>query len=287
MQVFETKASARDFVWQQRCHGRSVGLVPTMGALHAGHLRLVDAARRQCDVVAATIFVNPTQFGPAEDFDRYPRTLDADLEALRSAGANAVFVPTSEAMYGERFACHIDPPAVAQPLEGRFRPEHFRGVVTIVAKLFNILPATHAFFGQKDFQQVRVIESMVQELDFGIEVHVVPTVREADGLALSSRNRYLSAPQRRAALGLSRALHRAQQEHAAGQRDRVRLEATLRRVLEDDGVASIDYAAVADPQTLAQPDRVAEDAVALIAAHVGLTRLIDNHPLDQPFPSCS
>ncbi len=279
MEVFHHKSAARQWVWQQRCQQRSVGLVPTMGALHAGHLSLARRAVQRCDATSATIFVNPTQFGPGEDLDRYPRTLEQDLQMLREAGVDAVFVPADGEMYAADFSTYVEPPEVAGCLEGQRRPEHFRGVTTVVTKLFHILPCTHAFFGHKDYQQACVLQHMNRDLDFGIEIEVCPTVREADGLALSSRNRYLSQSERVQALGLYRALTVATQAYQAGQRDTKDLEQAMRAELGRAGIENIDYAVVVNSQTLQSAPQADEQAIALIAARVGTTRLIDNQRL--------
>jgi pantoate--beta-alanine ligase len=259
--------------------GQRISLVPTMGALHAGHLSLVEIARKRSDIVIATIFVNPTQFGPQEDFTRYPRTLDADLDALSSAGCGIALVPDAAAMYPSGFSTYVEPPAVSQPLEGVCRPGHFRGVATIVLKLFNIIPAHVACFGQKDYQQLQVIRRMALDLNLPIEIVACPTVREPDGLAMSSRNRYLSPTEREQALSLSRALGRAGELAAAGERDAMKIVAEMRRILADAKIDRIDYIAIADPDTLAEKSHLDGPAIALIAAHVGTTRLIDNQLL--------
>jgi pantoate--beta-alanine ligase len=259
-----------------RSAGKRIGLVPTMGALHEGHLSLVHAARQSSDIVVATIFVNPTQFGPHEDFDKYPRTLDADLQALSAAGCDWVFVPDREEMYPPGATTMIEPPAVASPLEGVFRPGHFRGVATIVLKLFNLIPASAAFFGLKDYQQCVVIGRMIRDLNIPIMNVVCHTVREPDGLALSSRNRYLSPAERQQALALSRALAEVQGMVRARERDAAKLRSAMRNILAAAGIERIDYATVADRETLAELDQIDRPAVALIACHVGTTRLIDN-----------
>jgi pantoate--beta-alanine ligase len=259
--------------------GRRLALVPTMGALHEGHLSLVRAARGRADVVVATIFVNPAQFGPSEDFSRYPRTLEADLRALADAGCDWVLVPQHEDMYPPGFSTYVEPPDVATPLEGIFRPGHFRGVATVVLKLFQIAPADIAVFGQKDYQQALVIRRMVEDLNLPIEIVTSPTVRETDGLALSSRNRYLSAAERKQALAISRALAEADRLHGAGERRAATIEAAMRKILAAARIEKIDYAAVADAQTLAELTEINRPAVALIACHVGTTRLIDNRVL--------
>ncbi len=259
-----------------RSAGSRVGLVPTMGALHEGHLSLVRAAREKSDVVVATIFVNPTQFGPNEDFGKYPRTLDADLQALSDTGCDWVFVPEREEMYPPGATTMVEPPAVSQPLEGVCRPGHFRGVATIVLKLFHLIPATAAFFGQKDFQQVCVIQGMVRDLNVPIEIVVCPTIREADGLAMSSRNRYLSPAERQQAVALSRALSEAERLVKGGERDAAKVRAAMRNILSSAGIERVDYVTVANPDTLAEINQISGAAVALIACFVGSTRLIDN-----------
>jgi len=250
-----------------------------MGALHEGHLSLVRAARQRADIVVTTIFVNPTQFGPQEDLSRYPRTLDNDLKLLSAEGCHFVFLPTASDMYPAGFSTYVDPPAVAEPLEGKCRPGHFRGVATIVLKLFNLIPADFACFGQKDFQQLSVIRHMVQDLALPIEIVACPIVRESDGLAMSSRNRYLSPAERAQALAISRALDRAAQLVASGERDASAVVSRMRQELTAAGITQIDYVAIADPETLAEKHVLDGPSVALIAAFVGKTRLIDNRVL--------
>ena len=262
--------------------GRSVGLVPTMGALHEGHLSLVGRAKSECDVVLATIFVNPTQFAPHEDFSKYPRTLESDLAALAAANCDLVFVPSREEMYPPDASAFIEPPAVAQPLEGVFRPGHFRAVATVVLKLFNIIPADRAYFGQKDFQQALVIQRLVADLNVPVQVVVCPIVREPDGLAMSSRNRYLSSSERQQGLALSRALNAIREKVRLGERDAALLKGEMQETLEAAGIERVDYATIADPQTLAEVMRIERPAVALIAAFIGATRLIDNCMLTPP-----
>lgn len=254
-----------------------------MGALHEGHVSLVQASNETCDATVASIFVNPTQFGPGEDLDKYPRTLEADCELLQAAGVKGAFVPEPDSMYPEGFSTYVDPPEVAKSLEGVCRPDHFRGVTTVVMKLFQAMPATHAFFGKKDYQQLKVIEAMVRDLDIGIEVVPCETLREQDGLALSSRNRYLNDEERQRGLLLSAALSQAEHLVADGQRDPNVIEQSMRQTLlgqgEQAGVDKIDYATVVDAKTLTRLSQVDRPAVALIAAFVGKTRLIDNREL--------
>ena len=260
-------------------YGSRVTLVPTMGALHEGHLSLVRAAQRTNQPVVVSIFVNPAQFGPQEDFQQYPRTLESDLQALSAAGCSYVFLPRREAMYPSGFSTYVDPPAVAEPLEGVCRPGHFRGVVTVVLKLFEIVPASLAFFGQKDYQQALVIRRMVKDLNVPIEIITCPTVREADGLALSSRNRYLSPAERQQALALSQSLDLAAKMVKEGQRDSAVVVKEMRALLNRAGIERIDYVAIADPETLAEMPQIVQPVVALVAAFVGATRLIDNRIL--------
>ncbi len=261
-----------DFV---RCDGRRIGVVPTMGALHAGHLSLVHSAKQSCDVAVATIFVNPTQFGPNEDLSKYPRTLESDLAALREAECDFVFVPPSDRVYTSGHSTFVEPPSVAKRWEGEVRPGHFRGVATIVLKLFQLIPAHVAFFGRKDYQQVAVIRAMVDDFNVPIRIQVCDTIREPDGLAMSSRNRYLSKEDRTRALGLWLALNSARIRLAEGEIRSSQLEEAMRKELART-IDSIDYAAIVHPDTMEPVFQIDENAVAIIAARVGNTRLIDN-----------
>jgi pantoate--beta-alanine ligase len=256
--------------------GKRIGVVPTMGALHDGHLSLVRASNDDCDFTVVTIFVNPTQFGPHEDFERYPRTLDRDIELLASCRVDLVFAPTNQEMYPAGFSTYVEPPKVAEPLEGQCRPGHFRGVATVVLKLFNSVPADVAYFGQKDYQQSLVIRKMVEDLNVPVSIRVCPTVREPDGLAMSSRNAYLSPAQRQQALALSGSLNLAAEMIRQGQRDASLIESKMRQALAVAGIDRIDYVALADLQTLDGVHTIDGPVVALIAAYVGQTRLIDN-----------
>lgn len=289
IQVIDAPVAARAWVRERNSQGRRVAFVPTMGALHEGHLALVRRAGELADDIVVSIFVNPTQFGPHEDFARYPRTWDNDLKLLSQERVGMVFAPQPAQMYGPRFGTLISPPPVATPWEGEIRPGHFQGVCTVVLKLFQIVPAQVAVFGQKDYQQARVIADMVDDLNLDITVDVYPTVRDADGLALSSRNRYLPAGDRERALALSRALDRVERRYREGVREAGELEASMVEVLRRVGVDSIDYAVVVDPLTLspfsaplpeARHGSEAEPvAVALITARVAGTRLLDNRLL--------
>ena len=273
MNVLRTVADARAFR-SSRANAR-VGLVPTMGALHPGHASLVERAARENELVAVSIFVNPTQFGPTEDFTAYPRDEAADLAMLERLGVAMVFAPTVDEMYPAGDATRVQPGPIAARLEGAARPGHFVGVATVVTKLFAILRPDVAYFGQKDFQQLRVIQTMSRDLRLGVRVVGCPTVREPDGLAMSSRNRYLSATDRQTALALSRALRAAEDEWARGERDPAKLRDRVRRDTAAPGVA-LEYVSVADPLTLQELERPARSAVISLAARVGKARLIDN-----------
>jgi pantoate--beta-alanine ligase len=262
-----------------RRDGRSIGLVPTMGALHAGHLSLVDMARHENDVVVVSVFVNPTQFGPGEDFERYPRDPDRDATLLAEAEVDAIYQPSTEVMYPPGSGTRVDVGAVSEPLEGAARPGHFEGVATVVTKLFAAAQPDRAYFGQKDAQQVAVVKRLVVDLDLRVEVRVAPTVREADGLALSSRNTYLDPAERKAALSLSAALRGAAGAYAAGERDADQLKEILMARMGAEPLVQIDYAEVVDAATFQKPG-----TLAVVAARIGKTRLIDNHDLRQPFP---
>lgn len=262
---------------------RSIGFVPTMGALHTGHRSLVQAARRRCDIVVASIFVNPTQFAPNEDFSRYPRTLEEDCRMFEMEGVDLVFTPTAEAMYPAEATTFVDVAGVSERLDGASRPGHFRGVATVVAKLFHIVQPDFAFFGQKDAAQVAVLRQMVRDLDFPLEMVVCPTVREPDGLAMSSRNRYLSAQERRQALSLYRALTAAQKLAADGEQAAAALLLAMRTTLQGEPAVRVDYLAVVDPDTLLPLDDISAGALLAVAAYLGNTRLIDNILLPSMF----
>jgi pantoate--beta-alanine ligase len=272
MQVITTVAAFR----AARVGLSSVGLVPTMGYLHDGHLSLVARARAECATVAVSIFVNPTQFGPNEDLSRYPRDLARDLELLEAAGVDLVFTPEAAEVYPPGFDTKILVGGVIDVLEGAARPGHFAGVATVVAKLFNIVQPTRAYFGQKDAQQSVVIRKLVRDLDVPVEVIVAPTVRESDGLALSSRNSYLTAAQRAAAPVIYRALSEGRRLFDAGERDAEVLRHAMRTVVEAEPNALIDYVSVADPMTLQELTTVQGEALASMAVRFGGTRLIDN-----------
>lgn len=258
-----------------------LGLVPTMGALHEGHLSLARRARSECASVAVTIFVNPTQFGPSEDLQNYPRDLGRDLALLEPLGLDVVWAPAPEAVYPPGFQTYVTVEEVTRPLEGRARPHHFRGVATVICKLFLIFQPQRAYFGQKDAQQVVVVRRMVQDLNFPLQIVTCPTVREPSGLAMSSRNQYLSPSDRRAAAVLFRALTRAQQAYQAGQREADLLRAEISKTLQTEPLATEEYVSLAHPDTLNELITVDQDALFSLAARVGRTRLIDNFLLEK------
>jgi pantoate--beta-alanine ligase len=276
MRISKTIAETRAAVRELRAAGRTVGLVPTMGALHAGHVSLVRAARKQCDAVVVSLFVNPTQFGPNEDFAKYPRTWDSDCALLEKEGVELVFGPGAEEMYPVGASTFVEVECVSDRLDGASRPGHFRGVATVVAKLFHIVAPDKAFFGQKDAAQVAVLRKMVRDLNFDLELVVCPTVREADGLALSSRNRYLSAEERGQALVLSRALRRVEERVAQEVLESAALIREAQEMLAAEAGVRVDYLRIVDPSSLEDVADVCGGALVAVAAVVGTTRLIDN-----------
>jgi len=255
---------------------RPLGLVPTMGYLHEGHLSLLQRARAECASVCVSIFVNPTQFGPAEDLAAYPRDLDRDLRLLEQGGADLVWTPAAEELYPPGFQTWVSVESLSTPLEGARRPGHFRGVATIVAKLFNACEPQRAYFGQKDAQQAAVIRRLTTDLSYPIEIIVCPTVREPDGLAMSSRNAYLNPDERRAATVLYRALTAARTAFEGGQKEAEALRQTMRSVLESEPLARPDYVSAADPDSLEELHGPVEHALLSMAVHIGKTALIDN-----------
>jgi pantoate--beta-alanine ligase len=261
---------------QARAENRIVGLIPTMGALHEGHLALVKRAKLECLQVITSIFVNPKQFGPQEDLAKYPRTFDADAEKLAAAGVDAIFAPEPADVYPHGFRTYVNVEGLSDRLEGRSRPGHFRGVATVVLKLFEIVQPDFAYFGRKDAQQVRIISQMARDLNLETQIVVCPIIREPDGLALSSRNAYLQPDERAAATVLHRALTAARDELAAGVRDTLQLQTTLRKVLQAEPQAAVDYAEIVDADTFEPVVRVARPCYAVLAVFIGKTRLIDN-----------
>lgn len=279
MIVESSPAEVRRVVRAARQRGVSIGCVPTMGALHQGHVSLIKAARKDCGFVVGTIFVNPTQFGPNEDFSKYPRTLDADLEMCRNAGADLVFTPPVSAMYGESAQTIVRVTELSTVLEGAQRPGHFDGVTTIVTKLFNVTEPDRAYFGQKDFQQQLIIRQMVADLDQALEIVTCPIIRESDGLAMSSRNRYLSIDERQRGVQLFQALKLAERLAADSKLMPPDIAKAMQEHLDSVGGIAVQYAVIVDSATLQPLAERSTSAVALIAAKVGSTRLIDNQIL--------
>jgi len=273
MQLAKAIVEVRSF---RRAAAGTWGLVPTMGYLHAGHISLVQRARAENDHVAVSIFVNPTQFGPQEDLSRYPRDLKRDLELLEAEGVDLVFAPEAPEMYPAGFQTYVEVTDVTRPLEGASRPGHFRGVATVVLKLFNIVQPDRAYFGQKDAQQAAVVRRMARDLDLPLEIVICPIAREVDGLALSSRNVYLNPQERVAATALSRALRAAGERYAAGERSGDALRAAMSAVLAAEPLARPEYVSAADPETLAELERVENGVLLSMAVRIGTTRLIDN-----------
>lgn len=280
MQNITTVSEMRTWSDTLRAQGKTIGLVPTMGALHDGHLSLVRRAKAEADVVAVSVFVNPTQFGPNEDFAKYPRDIAADTALAAGAGADILFAPPLDEMYPKGYSTYVNEEVVARPLEGASRPSHFRGVTTVVAKLFNILRPSVAVFGQKDAQQVAVIAKMAEDLNFPVRIVVAPTLREEGGLAMSSRNRYLTSAQRAEALALGRALEFAKSMVEKGERRSDRLVAEMTHLLAQHRRVRVIYVALVDRRTM-EPMREVEPgrSMLVVAAWVDEVRLIDNAPL--------
>ena len=279
MRTLEAIAEVRDAVRRARAGGARIGFVPTMGFLHDGHLALVDEARRRADFVVMSIFVNPLQFAPTEDLARYPRDPEGDARKAASRAVDLLFVPTGDVMYPRPSEVRVVPQSLDRRWEGEVRPGHFAGVLTVVAKLFNIVQPDVAVFGQKDFQQATLIRSLVRDLDFPIDVVVAPTVRERDGLAMSSRNSYLDPAARQRAVLLSRALAAMDTALAGGETSAAALERVGRAILDADGAIAVEYLAVVEPDGLAPAPTARAGHVAIIAARLGTTRLIDNRVL--------
>lgn len=261
---------------QARAEGRIIGLVPTMGALHEGHISLITRAKKECSPLIASIFVNPKQFGPNEDFAKYPRAFESDSEKLRQAGVDALFAPEPSEIYPKDFSTFVQVEGLSDRLEGKSRPGHFRGVATVVMKLLQIVQPHRAYFGRKDAQQARLITQMVRDLNLDAEIVVCPIVREPDGLALSSRNVYLNPHERKAATVLFRALEAAKDELAHGVRDALQLKDVLRQTLGKERLATVDYAEIVDRESFETVSRVNKACCVLLAVFIGKTRLIDN-----------
>jgi pantoate--beta-alanine ligase len=281
MQISQPVAAMRSACREARAGGKRLGLIPTMGALHDGHLSLVRAAKAQSDIVAVSIFVNPTQFAPNEDFSKYPRTFERDCELLEKEGVDLLFAPAVEEMYPQKPITYVTVEGLSDKLCGKSRPGHFRGVTTVVAKLFHIIEPDAAFFGQKDAVQLTLIRRMVRDLNFPVEIVGSAIVREPDGLAMSSRNAYLSPEQRRQALVLYRSLSRVQKDFGAGERNAAHLIAAGREIFSAEPAARLDYLEIVDPETLDPVAEIDKPALAAVAAFVGTTRLIDNVVLSE------
>ncbi|HZV87330.1 MAG TPA: pantoate--beta-alanine ligase [Candidatus Binatus sp.] len=276
MEIIRTIAWMKEYARAARGEGRVIGLVPTMGALHEGHTGLVKRARQECSQVIASVFVNPKQFGPKEDYQKYPRDLEKDADKLAAVGVDALFAPETPDVYPDGFRTYVNVEGISERLEGRSRPGHFRGVATVVLKLFEIVQPHFAYFGRKDAQQVHIISEMARDLNLDSEIVVCPIVRETDGLALSSRNAYLSGEERIAATVLHRALVAAGNELAGGVRDAVQLQNVMRRIIEAEPLAILDYAEIVNADTFEPVVRVARPCYAVLAVFIGKTRLIDN-----------
>lgn len=277
MKILRTVKEIQAYAKEMKAAGKKIGLVPTMRALHEGHLTLMRKARETCDIVIASVFVNPVQFGPNEDYEAYPRRFEADCEKLESVSVDAVFHPEPEEMYPEGFSTYVTVEGeITDKLCGAQRPGHFRGVATVVTKLINLARADEAFFGQKDAQQVVVIRRFVEDLNLNVHIHMVPIVREESGLARSSRNQYLSAEEKEAALVLSRSLKRAEEAYAHGERNVEKLKSVVKNTLNDEPLAAVDYVDLYSFPGLTPMYMVAEPALLAIAVKIGKTRLIDN-----------
>lgn len=276
MKIIETITEMREFVEHAQQQGQSIALVPTMGSLHEGHLTLMRHAKQCCDIVVVSIFVNPTQFGPNEDYAKYPRDLAGDSEAAASAGVEVIFHPQAKEMYPQGYSSFVDIEGITQKLCGLSRPGHFRGVATVVNKLFNIVQPTKAFFGQKDAQQVLVLGRMVADFNMNVKLEVVPIVREADGLAMSSRNAFLSAEERQAALVLSRSLKLAEQLVADGETDVEKIRTQVIAVIRAEKLAECEYVEIYNYKALEDLTVLQDKALLALAVRIGKTRLIDN-----------
>ncbi|MCA9409946.1 MAG: pantoate--beta-alanine ligase [Candidatus Omnitrophica bacterium] len=283
MKIIRTVGEMQAFSDEARARGKRIGFTPTMGYLHEGHLSLVRASKADNDLTVASIYVNPTQFGPTEDLEKYPRDLARDQELLEHAGCEALFYPDNESMYPPGFQTELRVKSITDHLCGASRPWHFPGVALIVAKLFNMVKPHRAYFGQKDYQQARVIRRMVIDLNFDLEVVVCPIVRETDGLAMSSRNAYLSDEEREQAIVLSQALEEANEMYREGERDALKLKNRISLTIQRAPLAKIDYCEVVDGETIQPIERVEGTGVAALAVFFGKTRLIDNHILGEPW----
>lgn len=276
MLIFTKVDEVRQYVKEQKRAGKTIGLVPTMGYLHEGHASLVKRSAAECDVTVASVFVNPTQFAPNEDFDTYPRDFERDVKLLEECGACAVFHPEADEMYAKDFTTGVTMSVLSETLCGKTRPIHFGGVCTVVAKLFNIVAPDKAFFGQKDAQQLAIIKRMVRDLNFDIEVIGCPIVREDDGLAKSSRNTYLSPEERKAALCLSKAVFSGEKMCSEGERDATKIVDAMKEIIEGEKLARIDYVEAVDAVNMQPVSKIEGDTLFAMAVYIGKTRLIDN-----------
>jgi pantoate--beta-alanine ligase len=277
MEILRILRIAQDSCKKHLLRGRSLGFVPTMGALHNGHVSLVKRAKMENDITVASIFINPLQFGPAEDLDKYPRSIEEDIRKLREEDIDILFLPDNNLIYPQGFSTHIEVAGLSDKLCGKFRPGHFSGVATVVAKFFNLVSPTRAYFGQKDFQQTVIIKKMTKDLNFDTDIIVCPTIRENDGLAMSSRNAYLDSDQRTAARLLYQCLSKASDSVKSGITSGKKIREMMREVLSSEPLIShIDYASVYDPETLEEVDEVTSEALFAVAVRIGSTRLIDN-----------
>ncbi|MDT8304169.1 MAG: pantoate--beta-alanine ligase [Sedimentisphaerales bacterium] len=281
MEISETIQSVRSLITTARAKGKIIGLVPTMGALHVGHISLIEAAKKKCDYVVVSIFVNPTQFVPGEDFEKYPRPFEADLDICQKAGVDAVFAPSPEEMYPVENITWVNVEKITEPLCGQFRPGHFQGVTTVCSKLFNIVTPDIAFFGQKDAQQVIVIKRMVADLNMPLEIAVCPTVRESNGLAVSSRNKYLSEEQKKDAANIYKSLQKCHQMIDTGVKDTSEIIDEMRKILQHVPSIEIEYISIVDAETLQDIDHITGKVLIAAAVRIGPARLIDNILLDR------
>ncbi len=280
MEVAETIQSIRSLIKAARANGKSIGLVPTMGALHIGHISLIEAALKKCDYVVVSIFVNPTQFVPGEDFEKYPRPFEADLDICKKAGVHAVFAPSPEQMYPEENITWVNVKKITKPLCGQFRPGHFQGVTTVCSKLFNIVAPDIAFFGQKDAQQAIVIRRMVADLNMPLEIVICPTVREQNGLAVSSRNKYLTEEQKQDAANIYKSLQECRRMIDVGVKYTSDIISEMNKILEQVPSIEIEYISIVDADTLENIDNISGKVLAAVAVRIGPARLIDNILVD-------
>ena len=280
MEIVKTIGAIRELVKSARAQGKRIGFVPTMGALHIGHISLIETAVKECDFVVVSIFVNPTQFGPGEDFKKYPRPFETDVEICKKAGVDVVFAPEPAALYPEENLTWVNVEKLTEPLCGRFRPGHFRGVATVCAKLFNIVAPDAAYFGQKDGQQALVIKRMVADLNMPIEIVICPTVREPNGLAVSSRNKYLTEQQRKDAACIYQSLKKCQQLIEAGITDTGEIITKMREILSQPSSIEIQYVSIVDAETLQNVDKIGGKILAAVAVKIGRARLVDNILVD-------